>query len=154
MGAMQQHDPNTMDVNINVTIVNDSLEPIWCSQHRWRRQMHLVNSVEKRFYNNVLLTLRWRTSSTPTSDWECYPTRGMRQLIGGINREHLTPHQNNRGCITQRFSAQFLRGNQQKLTSALTSASTSTCKRRTSASSAASFFDNSFRMENSTYNRD
>ena len=56
-------------------------------------------------------------STTTTSDWACHSTRGMHHLIGCVNSEHLRL-QNNRGCITQIFSAKCFRSNQQKGSSA------------------------------------
>ena len=81
----------------------------------------------------------------------CRHRHPQQPQIGNVNQQegctnivsinitgHLVP-QNNRGCITQQFSAKFFRGNHPTRSSAFTSASASTSKRRTSISSARIF---------------
>ena len=98
-----------------------------------------------------LRTTRWWTSiSTPTSDWDARQQEGC-NISSCINSGHLTT-QRKRGCITQRFSATFFRGNQHESINCIDI--DIDIQQETINIECREFFDNSFCMENSTYNRD
>ena len=98
------------------------------------------------------LTSRWWISSTSTSDWEANQQEGC-NTTSCINSGHLQP-QNNRGCLTQRFSATFFRGNQHESIISIHIDIDIDIQEEDINIECSEFFDNSFWMEISTYNRD
>ena len=102
----------------------------------------MVNSVENNASTTTFSLTSWSWTSTPTSIWDVNQPEEVRWVTA--RNEHLSP-ENKKGCITQRFSTIFFRGNQQGRSSAFTS--TLTSMRRTSASSATSFSGTRLCME-------